>query len=72
MTGSGSKLKNKSHLSQGVKSLNPLSPLGSGTEIHSRPEETEEDEYDEEDDDGTTPGPGAYFNPQTSTTFKMR
>jgi hypothetical protein len=32
----------------------------------------EDEDYYEEDDDGTTPGPGAYFNPQNSTTFKAK
>lgn len=32
------------------------------------------DDYydDEEEEDGRTPGPGSYFNPHTSTTFKVK
>lgn len=32
----------------------------------------DEDLYEDEDDEGMTPGPGAYFNPQQSTTFKVK
>ena len=32
----------------------------------------EDDYYEEDDDEGTTPGPGAYWNPTKSTTFKVK
>lgn len=32
----------------------------------------DDDYYDEDDDEGPTPGPGAYWNPQSSTTFKVK
>ena len=40
----------------GVNTVNPMSP-------QEDPRDMDEDEYYEEEDDGTTPGPGAYFNP---------
>lgn len=30
------------------------------------------DMYEDDDDDGQTPGPGAYYNPHRSTTFKVK
>ena len=57
----------KGRTAAGIKSTNPLSPTQG-----SQPDEEDEDDYYDEEDDGTTPGPGAYFNPQTSTTFKSR
>jgi hypothetical protein len=35
-------------------------------------EDDDDEDYYDEDDDGVTPGPGSYFNPQTSTTFKVK
>lgn len=35
-------------------------------------EDDEDEYYEEEAEDGTTPGPGAYFNPTTATTFKPK
>ncbi len=54
----------KGKTAYGVKSTNPTSP---GSK-----DEEDDDDYYEEEDDGVTPGPGAYFNPQTSTTFKVK
>lgn len=33
---------------------------------------TNEDIYEDDDDDGAVPGPGAYWNPQTCSTFKVK
>jgi hypothetical protein len=57
----------KGRTAAGIKSTNPLSPTQG-----SLPDEEDEDEYYDEEDDGITPGPGSYFNPQTSTTFKTK
>jgi hypothetical protein len=32
----------------------------------------DEDYFEDDDDDGITPGPGSYFNPKQSTTFKVK
>ena len=48
----------KGRIAAGVNSTNPLSPAHGVN-----PDDQDEDEYYEEEDDGTTPGPGAYFNP---------
>ncbi len=48
----------KGRAAANVKSTNPLSPNQG-----SLPDEEYEDEYYDEEDDGVTPGPGAYFNP---------
>ena len=58
MTHSVGGLKSKT-FGKGIAPINPLSPQGG---IEPKMTEDEEDYYEEEDD-GTTPGPGAYFNP---------
>ena len=32
----------------------------------------DDDYYEDDEDDGMAPGPGSYFNPHTSTTFKVK
>ena len=32
----------------------------------------DDDYYEDEEDDGNTPGPGSYYNPKQSTTFKVK
>ena len=32
----------------------------------------DDDIYEDDDDEAQPPGPGAYFNPQLSTTFKVK
>lgn len=32
----------------------------------------DDDYYEDDEDDGQAPGPGSYFNPRTSTTFKVK
>lgn len=34
--------------------------------------DNDDDYYDDEEDEGQTPGPGQYFNHHTSTTFKIK
>jgi hypothetical protein len=51
--------KNKVNLTHG----GPFNPLSPNTADGKKAGIEEDSEYDDEDDDGTTPGPGAYFNP---------
>lgn len=64
MTTTHSTQLGKGKTAQGIKSSNPLSPGAH--------DDDDDEDYYEEEEDGVTPGPGSYFNPQTSTTFKVK
>ena len=49
----------------------PPKPTTAGSQSYN-PCTQEDDYYDDEEDDEQIPGPGSYFNPHQSTTFKIK
>ena len=64
-----SKVARETH--KGLRSSTHMSGFGLPPKPHTAASQQDDDYYDEDDED-QPPGPGSYYNPHQSTTFKVK